>query len=106
LVPLPYRQLSVATAIKAKAHGLALAQRITLSFVRIACQRYGRAGSYRRDGLLARFGADIALPGALGHAARGSLTWPASRRRHDRRRSGVEAGRIGVCGAARAAARV
>ena len=31
--------------------------------VRIECERCGRAGSYRRDGLMARFGVDIALPG-------------------------------------------
>ena len=33
--------------------------------VRIGCERCGRAGSYRRDGLVARFGADIALPDLL-----------------------------------------
>jgi hypothetical protein len=33
--------------------------------VRIDCERCGRAGSYRRDGLVARFGADIALPNLL-----------------------------------------
>jgi len=33
--------------------------------IRIACERCGRAGSYRRDGLVARFGADIALPDVL-----------------------------------------
>jgi len=33
--------------------------------VRIDCERCGRAGSYRRDGLLARFGADIAQPDLL-----------------------------------------
>lgn len=31
----------------------------------IDCQRCGRAGSYRLDGLLARFGPDIALPDLL-----------------------------------------
>jgi len=36
-----------------------------LDVVRIDCQRCGRAGSYRRDGLVARFGADIALPDLL-----------------------------------------
>ena len=36
-----------------------------LDVVRIECQRCGRAGSYRREGLLARFGADIALPDLL-----------------------------------------
>ena len=36
-----------------------------LDVMRIECQRRGRAGSYRRDGLLARFGADIALPDLL-----------------------------------------
>ncbi len=33
-----------------------------LDVVRIDCERCGRAGSYRREGLKARFGADIALP--------------------------------------------
>jgi hypothetical protein len=33
--------------------------------VRIDCERCGRAGSYRRDGLVARFGADAALPDVL-----------------------------------------
>ena len=33
--------------------------------VRIECQRCGRAGSYRLDGLLARFGPDAALPDVL-----------------------------------------
>jgi len=32
---------------------------------RIECPRCDRAGSYRRDGLMARFGADIALPDLL-----------------------------------------
>jgi len=43
-----------------------------LDVVRIECERCGRAGSYRRDGLVARFGADIALPDlllALAHAS-------------------------------------
>jgi len=31
-----------------------------LDVVRIECERCGRAGSYRRDGLMARFGPDIA----------------------------------------------
>ena len=54
-----------------------------LDVVRIECPCSGRAGSYRRDGLLARFGADIALPDlswqhasagmtSLGHAAGGA----------------------------------
>jgi hypothetical protein len=30
--------------------------------VRMECERCGRAGSNRRDGLVARFGADITLP--------------------------------------------
>jgi hypothetical protein len=33
--------------------------------VRIECPRCDRAGSYRKEGLLARFGADIALPELL-----------------------------------------
>ncbi len=33
--------------------------------VRIECERCGRAGSYRRDGLMARFGPNIALPDLL-----------------------------------------
>jgi hypothetical protein len=36
-----------------------------LDVVRIECPRCDRAGSYRCDGLLARFGADIALPDLL-----------------------------------------
>jgi hypothetical protein len=36
-----------------------------LDVVRIECERCGRAGSYRRGGLLARFGADIALSDLL-----------------------------------------
>ena len=36
-----------------------------LNVVRIECERCGRAGRYRRDGLLARFGPDIALPDLL-----------------------------------------
>jgi hypothetical protein len=36
-----------------------------LDVVRIECERGGRAGSYRRDGLVARFGIDIALPDLL-----------------------------------------
>ena len=33
--------------------------------VHISCERCGRAGSYRRDGLIQRFGADTALPDVL-----------------------------------------
>ena len=36
-----------------------------LNVVRIDCPRCDRAGSYRLDGLLARFGADAALPDLL-----------------------------------------
>jgi hypothetical protein len=36
-----------------------------LDVVRIECERCGRAGSYRRDGLLARFSQDAALPDVL-----------------------------------------
>ena len=36
-----------------------------LGIVRVECERCGRAGSYRRDGLMARFGPDIALPDLL-----------------------------------------
>jgi hypothetical protein len=36
-----------------------------LDVVRIDCQRCGRAGSYRREGLIERFGADAALPDVL-----------------------------------------
>ena len=36
-----------------------------LDVVRIERQRCGRAGSYRGDGRMARFGADIALPDLL-----------------------------------------
>ena len=33
--------------------------------VRIECERCGRAGSYRLDGLIERFGVDAALPDVL-----------------------------------------
>jgi hypothetical protein len=36
-----------------------------LDVVRIECQRCARAGSYRRDGLVERFGEDIAPPDLL-----------------------------------------
>ncbi len=36
-----------------------------LNVVRIDCPRCNRAGSYRLDGLVARFGADAALPDVL-----------------------------------------
>ena len=36
-----------------------------LDVVRLECQRCGRTGSYRLDGLMARFGPDIALPDLL-----------------------------------------
>jgi hypothetical protein len=36
-----------------------------LDVVRIECHRCGRAGSYRRDGLVALFGVGIALPDLL-----------------------------------------
>jgi hypothetical protein len=36
-----------------------------LAVVRIECERCGRTGSYRLDGLMARFGPDIALPDVL-----------------------------------------
>jgi len=36
-----------------------------LDVVRIDCERCGRAERYRKDGLVARFGADIALPDLL-----------------------------------------
>ena len=36
-----------------------------LAVVRIDCPRCDRAGSYRRDGLIARFGAEAALPDVL-----------------------------------------
>jgi hypothetical protein len=37
--------------------------------VRIECERCGRAGRYRIDGLIERFGADAALPdSALAHS--------------------------------------
>ena len=58
-----------------------------LDVVRIASERCGRARSYRRDGLMARFGPDIALPDllvacrhanaggtSLAHSARGIRT--------------------------------
>ena len=36
--------------------------------VRIDCERRGRTGRYRKDGLMARFGADIALPDLISDA--------------------------------------
>jgi hypothetical protein len=36
-----------------------------LAVVRIECERCGRAGSYRLDGLMARFGPDAAQPDVL-----------------------------------------
>jgi hypothetical protein len=36
-----------------------------LNVVRIDCERCGRAGSYRRDGLMARFGPTSPLPDLL-----------------------------------------
>jgi hypothetical protein len=36
-----------------------------LAVVRIECERCGRTGSYRLDGLMARFGPDSALPDVL-----------------------------------------
>jgi hypothetical protein len=36
-----------------------------LDVVRIECPRCDQAGSYRRDGLVERFGEDIALPDLL-----------------------------------------
>ncbi len=33
-----------------------------VTFVRLACERCGRKGQYRKSALIARFGADIALP--------------------------------------------
>jgi hypothetical protein len=36
-----------------------------LDVVRLECPRCDRAGSHRKEGLLARFGADIALPDIL-----------------------------------------
>ena len=41
---------------------LTSALQLSLDVVRIECLRCGRAGSYRRDGLLAQFGPDAALP--------------------------------------------
>jgi hypothetical protein len=37
-----------------------------LNVFRIGCERCGRAGSYRRGGLVKRFGGGIALPDLLG----------------------------------------
>lgn len=46
-----------------------------LDVVRIECERCGRSGGYRREGLLARFGPDAALPDVLmALASRLSLT--------------------------------
>jgi hypothetical protein len=65
--------------------GVSCQEIVRVLFSRIECPRCGRAGSYRREGLLARFGADAALPDVLmataertflAHAARGSRIWP------------------------------
>ena len=37
----------------------------SLPVVRIACEACGRAGSYRLEGLIERYGGDIALPDLL-----------------------------------------
>jgi len=60
--------------------------------VHISCERCGRAGSYRRDGLIQRFGADAALPdpagrvGGTGRPRSSQRAWeavhPKVRRRH------------------------
>ena len=54
-----------------------------LDVVRLECQRCGRTGSYRLDGLMARFGPDIALPDLLtalaSCARRGGFSHPAPR---------------------------
>lgn len=47
------------------AHRLTIAWRVSLGGRPIDCERYGRAGSYGRDGLVARFGAVTALPDLL-----------------------------------------
>jgi hypothetical protein len=39
--------------------------------VRVECPHCGRALSYRRDGLIERFGSDIALPDLLAELAAG-----------------------------------
>jgi hypothetical protein len=41
--------------------GLRSLGEFALDVVRIDCERGGRAGSHRRDGLVARFGTDITL---------------------------------------------
>ena len=48
-----------------EAHRPTFAWRVPPFRARIKGERCGRAGSYRRDGLMARFGADIALPNLL-----------------------------------------
>jgi len=86
--------------------GSRLLDEFPLEVVPTDCERYGRAGSYGRDRLVARFGAVTALPDLLmtlatwnfggtshGHAARGSLTW---------RRSGNNSGRFDAAGPMRA----
>jgi hypothetical protein len=46
-----------------------------LDVVRIECPRCDRAGSYRKEGLLARFGADdIALPDLLDTCPRDAIS--------------------------------
>jgi hypothetical protein len=57
--------------LDAAAHSLG---EFSLDVVRIECPRCGRAGSYRLDGLVARFGADIALRGLILETPRGGVT--------------------------------
>jgi hypothetical protein len=62
------------------AYRLTFAWRVPPDVVRIEWEHCGRAGSYRRDGLVARFGADIALPDRL-------LALAQCERRRDMRRA-------------------
>ena len=56
---------SLAAPVPAQAPGWDVLGEFPLNVVRIECERCGRAGSYRHDGLVAQFGADIALPDLL-----------------------------------------
>jgi len=41
--------------------------------VRLSCQKCGRAGQYRKQNLIERFGADIRLPDKPNHLSKGPL---------------------------------
>ena len=57
-------------------HGSCSLGEFPLDVVRIECARCDRVGIYRRDGLVARFRADIALPDLLIALASGECAYP------------------------------